>query len=318
VLDANGDPVQVPAGSKLGQHIISQQNAMLGAPSASVAANIATKMGIPPQAITDTGVHQGMGFVPGSGVDKSGHPYESKYLPISPGDEPTDIQVSPAGTDPKELRGRKQVFRDLPVRDPARVVQVQLLEGNDPTRVSYPLFRELAAHQQVLEGFFATSDYPVPTPQGAKGFMASGGYFRTLGVAARIGRVFTEDDNVPNRRLLIIDTRLAQKTFPGQSAVGKRLMARVADRLPAGQWLTISFVAMGICQMIYSQLYAIPLAFLFVHGSLSYRLRDLLVFAAITLVVSNIFENMKSLFESISELAESDSFEIHFKILGLG
>src|SRR5579871_1342624 len=39
----------------------------------------------------------------------------------------------------------------------------------------------------------------------------------------------------------------------------------------------------------------VPLIFVLVHGSLSYRLRDLLVFAAITLVVSNIFENMSIL-----------------------
>jgi putative membrane protein len=39
----------------------------------------------------------------------------------------------------------------------------------------------------------------------------------------------------------------------------------------------------------------VPLIFVFVHGSLSYRLRELLVFAAITLVVSNIFENMSIL-----------------------
>lgn len=36
----------------------------------------------------------------------------------------------------------------------------------------------------------------------------------------------------------------------------------------------------------------VPLFFLFVHGSLSYRLKDLFVFAAITLVVSNLFENI--------------------------
>lgn len=39
----------------------------------------------------------------------------------------------------------------------------------------------------------------------------------------------------------------------------------------------------------------VPLLFVFVHGSLSYRLRDLLIFAAVTLVVSNIFENMSVL-----------------------
>lgn len=42
------------------------------------------------------------------------------------------------------------------------------------------------------------------------------------------------------------------------------LMARFADRLPAGQWLTISFVGMGIVQVIYSQLSAVTLAFFFV------------------------------------------------------
>jgi len=39
----------------------------------------------------------------------------------------------------------------------------------------------------------------------------------------------------------------------------------------------------------------VPLIFLFVHGLLSYRLRDLLVFAVITLVVSNGFENLSVL-----------------------
>ena len=39
----------------------------------------------------------------------------------------------------------------------------------------------------------------------------------------------------------------------------------------------------------------LPLVFVFVHGSLNYRFRDVLVFGAITLVVSNIFENMSIL-----------------------
>ena len=39
----------------------------------------------------------------------------------------------------------------------------------------------------------------------------------------------------------------------------------------------------------------VPFVFVFVHGSRSYRFRELLVFAAITLVVSNIFENLSIL-----------------------
>ena len=39
----------------------------------------------------------------------------------------------------------------------------------------------------------------------------------------------------------------------------------------------------------------LPLVFAFAHGSVNYRFRDVLAFAAITLVVSNIFENMSIL-----------------------
>src|SRR5437870_6800886 len=39
----------------------------------------------------------------------------------------------------------------------------------------------------------------------------------------------------------------------------------------------------------------LPFVFVFVHGSVNYRFRDVLVFAAIALVVSNIFENMSIL-----------------------
>src|SRR5438132_8998176 len=39
----------------------------------------------------------------------------------------------------------------------------------------------------------------------------------------------------------------------------------------------------------------LPFVFVFVHGSVKYRIRDVLVFAAITLVVSNIFENLSIL-----------------------
>jgi predicted permease len=104
------------------------------------------------------------------------------------------------------------VFRDLPVRDPARLVEVQLLEDGKGHRVSFPLFREFAAHQQVLDGMFAVSDFPLrevsrPGREAiaeANGAIASGGYFRTLGVAARVGRVFTDDDDRPGAPPLVV------------------------------------------------------------------------------------------------------------------
>jgi hypothetical protein len=46
------------------------------------------------------------------------------------------------------------------------------------------------------------------------------------------GREFAEADNRPGSRLLIIDRVLAGKAFPGQSAVGKTLIARISTPEP--------------------------------------------------------------------------------------
>src|ERR1017187_1988343 len=97
------------------------------------------------------------------------------------------------------------VFRSLPVRDPASLVQIQLLENGRPIHISYPFYRELAARQQALGGLFAVSDFPlrqaVLRGRGAfravKGSIVTGNYFRVLGVNARAGRIFTEDDDRP-------------------------------------------------------------------------------------------------------------------------
>ena len=53
------------------------------------------------------------------------------------------------------------------------------------------------------------------------------GYFEAMGTRLIAGRTFTEADNVPGPRLVIIDDQLAQMAFPNQSAVGKRLLARI-------------------------------------------------------------------------------------------
>jgi predicted permease len=63
------------------------------------------------------------------------------------------------------------------------------------------------------------------------------GYFETMKVPVLAGRTFTEADNVPQRLLMIIDQQLAAKAFPGQSAVGKRLLIRVNS--PEARWTEI-------------------------------------------------------------------------------
>jgi hypothetical protein len=51
------------------------------------------------------------------------------------------------------------------------------------------------------------------------------------------GRTFTETDNDPKRNLVVVDQFLAAKAFPGQSAVGKRILIRV--RTPEPEFVEI-------------------------------------------------------------------------------
>jgi putative ABC transport system permease protein len=63
------------------------------------------------------------------------------------------------------------------------------------------------------------------------------GYFETMRTPLLAGRTFTEDDNQPGRTYVMVDQALARKAFPGQSAVGKRILIRV--RTPQAEWVQI-------------------------------------------------------------------------------
>jgi putative ABC transport system permease protein len=58
------------------------------------------------------------------------------------------------------------------------------------------------------------------------------GYFETLQTRLLGGRLFTQADNSPNVKVIIIDHILAAKAFQNQSAIGKRLLARVRTDAP--------------------------------------------------------------------------------------
>jgi putative ABC transport system permease protein len=74
---------------------------------------------------------------------------------------------------------------------------------------------------------FQATDFQVVMP----------GYFETMRTPLLAGRTFTDADNAPERRLIIIDDALAKKAFPGESAVGKRILIRV--KTPEPEWMEI-------------------------------------------------------------------------------
>jgi putative ABC transport system permease protein len=63
------------------------------------------------------------------------------------------------------------------------------------------------------------------------------GYIETLRTPLLAGRTFTADDNLPGRNTVLVDDLLARKAFPGQSAVGKRILIRL--RSPEPEWVQI-------------------------------------------------------------------------------
>jgi putative ABC transport system permease protein len=63
------------------------------------------------------------------------------------------------------------------------------------------------------------------------------GYFETMHTPVLSGRTFTEDDNTLGRNLVVIDQLLAEKAFPNQSAVGKRILIRL--RTPEPEWVEV-------------------------------------------------------------------------------
>jgi putative ABC transport system permease protein len=63
------------------------------------------------------------------------------------------------------------------------------------------------------------------------------GYFEAMGTRVIAGRVYTDADNRQDHMGVVIDQRLANKAFPGESAVGKRLFIRTRAQEP--EWLEV-------------------------------------------------------------------------------
>jgi putative ABC transport system permease protein len=54
------------------------------------------------------------------------------------------------------------------------------------------------------------------------------GYFETMRTRVLAGRAFSEVDDVPDTKRIVIDDRVAQMAFPNESPIGKHLLARVS------------------------------------------------------------------------------------------
>jgi putative ABC transport system permease protein len=63
------------------------------------------------------------------------------------------------------------------------------------------------------------------------------GYFETMRTSLIEGRTYTDEDNQPGRTQVVVDKILADRAYPGQSAVGKRILIRI--QTPEPVWVEI-------------------------------------------------------------------------------
>jgi putative ABC transport system permease protein len=73
---------------------------------------------------------------------------------------------------------------------------------------------------------FDDEEHPLPDGQrpGAPVRIIGTDYFRTMGISVRQGRVFDETDRFDSKPVVIVNERFANKFFPGQNVLGKRIM----------------------------------------------------------------------------------------------
>ena len=85
-------------------------------------------------------------------------------------------------------------------------------------------------------GTDAAAADPTKFQQGNARFVLPG-YFEAMRTPVLEGRTFTDADNAPEAKVVVIDQLLAAKAFPNQSAVGKRLLSRF--RTPEPEWFDV-------------------------------------------------------------------------------
>ncbi|MDE3135135.1 MAG: ABC transporter permease [Acidobacteriota bacterium] len=91
---------------------------------------------------------------------------------------------------------------------------------------------------------FVIEGQPAPAPghePGANYSVACPGYFRTMGVPTLQGREFNSQDTLGSPGVVVINQAMAQKFWPHEDALGKRIRVDGADS--NGPWLTVVGIA---------------------------------------------------------------------------
>ncbi|MEY2562838.1 MAG: hypothetical protein QOH88_1031 [Verrucomicrobiota bacterium] len=100
--------------------------------------------------------------------------------------------------------------------------RIRALPGVESASMIVPL--PLSGSNMVTS--FDIEEHPLPDGQrpGAPVRIIGTDYFKTMGIPVRQGRVFDEREQMDSAPVVIVNERFANKFFPGQNVIGKRIM----------------------------------------------------------------------------------------------
>jgi putative ABC transport system permease protein len=152
------------------------------------------------------------------------------------------------------IRSFLELQRIDPGYDPNRMLTFQLLGGRTgPPAQRGAIARDLESRLAAIPGVQGvTGSFPFPLSgnystirwgtedaladntkyQAVDWQLVRPGYFEMMKTPLLDGRTFTEADNDPSRKVVVVDQFLAAKAFPKQSAVGKRILIRIRTPEP--------------------------------------------------------------------------------------
>lgn len=119
-------------------------------------------------------------------------------------------------------------LRPLPVKAPARVVNIHRVTGGGAGGFSIAEYRYLAEHSHSLSGVVVTAFGDPASTEGHKvnNYYVSANYFRVLGVPMQLGRDFLDEEDVTGKpeAVVVIAYNVWQEWFSGDlELVGKQI-----------------------------------------------------------------------------------------------
>ena len=138
---------------------------------------------------------------------------------------------------------------DQPYRDEARRIQFQVGLGEELAAIPGVRQTSLTTHVPILHAggdppMWPAGHRPVDASEERTGLrrIVAPGYFKTVGIPLRAGRDLTPADRQGTVLVSVIDEALARQFFPGQDAIGQRLMVtamRPGDTLDTATEFTV-------------------------------------------------------------------------------